>query len=314
MPSNPSGSRWWWPRRSATPAKPILRYDPQFVGSFTDVITVSLKMWREAYPNATSANIKGRTDITDDDFQYLKGIKYLNMELCDKITDAAFVHLNGIEELIMNFCRQHTITDAAFVNLQGIKRLDMVYCDQPTITDAAFVNLSGITNLNMGYCDQRTITDAAFINLSGIRTLNMKHCYQSTISGRTLNRLGTNLQILNIKGCNQETINNAKLFFGVTPRDDFVAYYHTSLQNLRTEGDVNNPTNPNSPNELLYTGINDPDLLAENNMQSPERIGMDPVNPTRGGRKIRKYRTRRYKPSKKIKNKRTSRRSKFFQN
>ena len=126
-----------------------------------------------------------------------------------------------------------------------------------------------------------------------------------------------NLQILKTHGCNQETINNAKLFFGVTPGDDFVAYYHTSLQNLRTEGDVNNPTNPNNPNsptELLYTGINDPDLLAENNMQSPERIGMDPVNPTRGGRKIRKYRTRRYKRSKKIKNKRTSRRSKFFQN
>jgi hypothetical protein len=196
----------------------------------------------------------------------------------------------------------NTITDAAFVNLQGIKSLDMMYCDQLTITDAAFLNLSGITNLNMAYCDQETITDAAFINLSGIRTLNMKHCYQSTISGRTLNRLGTNLQILNIKGCNQETINNAKMFFGVTPRDDFIAYYHTSVQN------------PNSPNEILYTGINDPDLLAENNMQSPERIGMDPVNPTRGGRKIRKYRTRRYKPSKKIKNKRTSRRSKFFQN
>jgi hypothetical protein len=145
-------------------------------------------------------------------------------------------------------------------------------------------------------------------------------CNQPTITGRTLHRLGNNLQILKTHGCNQETINNAKLFFGVTPGDDFVAYYHTSLQNLRTEGDVNNPTNPNSPNspnspnELLYTGINDPDLLAENNMQSPERIGMDPVNPTRGGRKIRKYRTRRYKRSKKIKNKRTSRRPKFFQN
>lgn len=308
MPSNPTSSRWWWPRRSATPAKPILRYDPQFVGSFTDVITVPLKIWREAYPNAISANIKGRTDITDDDFQYLKGIKYLNMESCYTITDAGFVHLNGIEELIMNNCRQDTITDAAFVNLQGIKSLDMMYCDQLTITDAAFLNLSGITNLNMAYCDQETLTDAAFINLSGIRTLNMKHCYQSTISGRTLNRLGTNLQILNIKGCNQETINNAKMFFGVTPRDDFIAYYHTSVQNPNSSVNLDSSDSPGSPNELLYTGINDPDLLAENNIQSYEKISMNPVNTTRGGRKIRKYRTRRYKKYKKIKTKRVSRR------
>ena len=49
--------------------------------------------------------------ITDAAFEYLKGIKMLNMSSCAQLTDAAFEHLKGIHTLFVWHC--NAITDAA---------------------------------------------------------------------------------------------------------------------------------------------------------------------------------------------------------
>ena len=177
-------------------------------GSKELVIKGSLRAWRAAVPNARYANISGRKDITDDDFQYLEGLEYLNMSHCSQetITDAAFVHLRGIHTLNMSDCDQETITDAAFVHLKGIHTLDITSCDQPTITDNAFAHLHGIHMLKMVACTQ--LTDAAFVHLRGIHTLYMRKCPQETITDAAFVNL-RGIHTLDMRFCDQESITDA---------------------------------------------------------------------------------------------------------
>jgi len=167
--------------------------------------------------------------ITDDDFQYLKGIHTLNMGYCDQetitdkafenlkgihtlnmsscnqetITDNAFKNLKGIHALCMYFCKQKTITDKAFEYLQGIHTLNISFCDQ--ITDKAFENLKGIHYLNMSYCGRNSLSDKAFENLKGIHTLEMAYCYQNTITDKAFENL-QGIHTLDMSYCNQNTI------------------------------------------------------------------------------------------------------------
>ena len=196
-----------------------------YLGSKETIIRGSLAQWRRANPNAIYANISGRNDLTDADFVHLRGIKFLNMSGCNegRLTDAAFSHLRGIHTLKMSNCRQ--MTDAAFAHLVGIHTLDMAACHQNTITDGAFAHLRGIHTLIMLLCDQATITDAAFAHLRGIRELDMQYCNQQQITGNTLHMLGNEIEYLCIRYCNADTIRNANLFFGVTPRSPVVTVH-----------------------------------------------------------------------------------------
>ena len=267
-----------------------------YLGSKEVVIRGPIAQWRAANPNAIYANISGRKDLTDEDFVYLRGVKYLNMSRCDQasitdnafahlrgihtlymrgcnqegitdkafahlrgihtlwmcncsqagITDNAFAHLRGIHTLDMRRCNQAGITDAAFAHLRGIHTLEMSGCDQPGITDNAFSHLRGIRTLKISWCNQVGITDNAFAHLRGIRTLDMSccsqagitdnafthlrgiqtldmgDCDQAGITGETLYMLGDNLQQLYIGYCNDDTIRNANIFFGVTPMSSSV--------------------------------------------------------------------------------------------
>lgn len=149
----------------------------------------SLAAWRKANPSAEAVNLNGRTDIPDEDFVHLRGIKKLGISNCTKLSDAAFQYLEGIHTLYMNGCNQTTITDAAFVHLKGIHTLHMRGCNQNTITDAAFANLKGIHTLNLNWCHQRTITDAAFEHLTGIHKLEMMGTAPDTVTGAAFQHL-----------------------------------------------------------------------------------------------------------------------------
>ena len=90
-----------------------------------------LRDWRLAFPKAICANISNQHQYVDADFVHLRGIRTLNMSVCDQagITDAAFAHLAGsIQTLNMSNCHQVGITDAAFAHLRGIQKLDISYC------------------------------------------------------------------------------------------------------------------------------------------------------------------------------------------
>ncbi len=154
-------------------------------------ISIPLRDWRLQNPHALSANVRGRRDISDNDFVHLEGIRALHMRGCvqDTITDAAFAHLRGIKRLDMSDCRQDTITDSAFAHLAGIQVLNMSDCNQPTITDSAFAHLRGIHALSISRCNQATITDAAFSHLRGIHALDMMWCEQPTITDAALANL-----------------------------------------------------------------------------------------------------------------------------
>lgn len=147
------------------------------------VIEGSLKTWRTTYPNAIVANISNRTDLCDEDFIYLRGIRVLNM----------------------NNCNQTTITDIAFENLYDLHTLKMKNCNQTTITDNAFKNLKNIEVLNITNCNQETITDNAFNHFTHIHTLFMEGCNQKTLHGFFFEKL-TNLNNLSISYKDQYSI------------------------------------------------------------------------------------------------------------
>ena len=103
-------------------------FGPPIVGSLAD--------WRAAHPKALRANINGRRDLCDADFQHLVGIKALTMIDCDQptITDAAYAYLNGIHTLRMWGCAQTRtgIQGPAFAQMcKTIYRLDCYSCPQP---------------------------------------------------------------------------------------------------------------------------------------------------------------------------------------
>ena len=198
----------------------------------------SLELWRTCFPHAISANLNyrgnlkyedfvhlrgikhlslrnfpilvsrfGKMSFPDESFEYIRGIKSLDISYCTQLTDRAFTYLKGIHTLDMGNCNQATITDAAFMNLRGIQKLDMSWCNQATITDAAFMNLRGIRELDMSQCNQATITDAAFSPLEGIDILDMAWCKQTTITGASFPHL--KIKTLNVANCNNMTIRNA---------------------------------------------------------------------------------------------------------
>ena len=160
------------------------------------VILGSIGVWRVCFPRARCANVRMWTSaghvvrdipVVDADFVHFVGLWELNMANCKAVTDAAFVHLRGIRVLDMTLCNQLTITDAGLAHLVGIQKLSILFCWQDTLTDAAFAPLWGIRVLNMGCCPQ--FTDATFAHLKGIHTLLMGGCVQPTITDAALAHL-----------------------------------------------------------------------------------------------------------------------------
>ena len=180
------------------------------------VILGSIGAWRACFPRARCANVRKRSrddawrvaPVVDADFVHFVGLWELDMTSCMAVTDAAFAHLRGIRVLNMQMCDQPTLTDAAFAHLVGIQKLSIFGCEQATLTDAAFTHLRGIRVLNMSYC--RQFTDAAFAHLQGIHTLFMRHCNLPAITDAALSHL-RGIHSLGMELCSQATITEAGL-------------------------------------------------------------------------------------------------------
>ena len=67
----------------------------------TTRIKGNLALWRACFPQARSANVSGRRDLTNADFVNLRGIRSLDMSNSgdDDLSDAAFAHLRGVRVL-----------------------------------------------------------------------------------------------------------------------------------------------------------------------------------------------------------------------
>ena len=156
----------------------------------------SLASWRRCFPHAISANVRHRKALTDDDFQYLRGLRTLAMRNCRRITDAGLSHLSGIHTLDMYGCK--LVTDAGLAHLSGIHTLNVGGCTR--VSDAGLAHLRGIHTLRMADCE--LVTDAGLAHLSGIHTLDMSYCAMISDSGLAHLR---GIRKLRAHGCPQLT-------------------------------------------------------------------------------------------------------------
>jgi hypothetical protein len=193
----------------------------EFEWADNTLIKGKLADWHSRFPNATIANLKGRTDLDDSDFIYLRGIKKLNISGCTGITDVAFEQIRGVEELDMSDLPE--ITDVAISNLEGIQILNMSGCTGITgatfmsirgvhdlfisgctgIRGENFEHLAGVFHLNMelaqGGIEYAHIRDEHYRFLKGINTLNISNITAITDAAFTENF--SSLQILDMNGC-----------------------------------------------------------------------------------------------------------------
>lgn len=132
----------------------------------------SVAAWRDAFPCALVANLRGRADITDADLVHLRGVPSVFLSYCLGITDAGLVHLAGVVELDISFCTQ--LTGEGFVHLRGsVRTLRMV--SALAVRDDAMTHLRGLQALDMAWCSH--VTGAGFAHLGGtLRTLKVSLC------------------------------------------------------------------------------------------------------------------------------------------
>ena len=173
--------------------------------------------WHSRFPNATTANLQGRTDLVDSDFIYLRGIKKLNISGCTGITDLAFEQIRGVEELDMSDLPQ--ITDAALTNLVGIHIFNMSGCTG--ITGSTFESITGVYTLNISGCTG--IRGEHFEHLSEIFELNVELAEGSSFFYPYINSSHFRL----LKGIHTLNISNIK-----TLTDDTFTKDLSSLQHL----------------------------------------------------------------------------------
>lgn len=166
-----------------------------------------LKYWKKSFPNIKSINIDRRTDINNEDFQYLDNVEVLSMILCKQqsITCNTFKYLKNIKDLNLQGCcghwfgghhftdrmfdyllnlerfyidENHIITDNGIKKLKLIKDLTIHNCCK--ITNEGISELTTLTKLNL-YNIQ--ITDDAFKNLTNLQELNISSGHHITDKG-----------------------------------------------------------------------------------------------------------------------------------
>lgn len=147
----------------------------QFRWSDCSTVIKNVSLWRKCFPNAISINVSN-TEVKNDDFSYLSGIKYLAMRACTNITDVAF-HKKGLESLIeLDISMCESLTSNSINHLVNLEKLAMIYCTQ--ISGDAFKNLHKLKYLNMNFCNQNSIKDDDIKNLKNLRELYFCGCDQ----------------------------------------------------------------------------------------------------------------------------------------
>jgi Leucine-rich repeat (LRR) protein len=184
----------------------------------------SLKYWKKSFPNMKTANIDRRTDIKNEDFQYLENVEVISMILCKQqsITCHTFQYLKNIKDLDLQGCcghwyGGHHFTDKMFdhlLNLEkfyiddnhiitdnGIKRLkkikDLTIHNCGKITNEGIYELTTLTRLDL-YNIQ--ITDDVFKDLTNLRELNITFGHHITDKGILYL---SNIQKLNFMSCKE---------------------------------------------------------------------------------------------------------------
>jgi hypothetical protein len=157
-------------------------------------ITGSLKFFKLSFPNLKNIYISNRTDLTNQDFQYLDNIEKLNIHLCDlkqltddsiqyllnikeinlpgnfEITDKSFNYFHNLEKLCID--DNHLITDNGIQKIVKIKNLSISNCSQ--ITNTGLSELSQMTKLYI--YNQIRLTDSVFINMTNLEDLYITFC------------------------------------------------------------------------------------------------------------------------------------------
>ena len=99
------------------------------------VVKGDLRSWRACFPKATAANVSGRKDLTDSDFEHLAGLRTLDMRCCtmSATSDTGIGHLAGIHTLDMRDClpNPNTISKACLAKLKSMG-LQLLLCTPPT--------------------------------------------------------------------------------------------------------------------------------------------------------------------------------------
>ena len=191
--------------------------------------------WRACFPHARAANISNNQFLCDEDFQYLHGLKWLDIGFgtsfaspnyrTRRLSDAAFAHLEGLGTLRMLGRDEVSITDRAFAHLKSLKVLDITRCNQ--FTDAALEHVAE-TLVEVTMCHTARFTDSIFAHLKHIKALDISFCRQLTdetfecldalvdvkIAGcnRITDRAFAkwrHCRRLDMNGCNQESITDA---------------------------------------------------------------------------------------------------------
>jgi len=147
------------------------------------------------------------TNVTNDMFRYLQGIKTLEFKevTYPNIDGEAFAYLVGIEHLNLantflgcNGEYFNTTREIAFSFLQGIKSLDVTDIG---VNDNCLRYLDGIEKLNISKCSEVTDIGIEYITRSGcLKELIMIDCSQDTITNASHDRLKS-IPVLNMDYC-----------------------------------------------------------------------------------------------------------------
>jgi hypothetical protein len=116
-------------------------------------VTGPLSLWRACVPRARAVNVRGRSDLCDADFAFIRGVRVVDM--------------SGVAPA----GRARGITDAAFAALAGVRELDMSFCSSPRVTGLALAYVAGVRTINLSYCNQPGIADGHFVHLRGTREI-----------------------------------------------------------------------------------------------------------------------------------------------
>ena len=185
-------------------------------------VDIDLQIWRKKFPNVPCITITNRDDLTDADFQYLRGIKKMFISACTQITDNAFKYLDSLKILIIT---NSDFTDDAFQYLTELEELCIFNCMNLTdnifmflpnlkkisllgltnITDNAFQYLTKLDDLTISECNR--LTNNAFVHLTNLKRLSFANC--ENITNVAFHNL-TNLEELEIILCEQFSDNAFK--------------------------------------------------------------------------------------------------------
>jgi hypothetical protein len=229
----------------------------------------SLKNWKKSFPNMKAANISRRTDIKNEDFEYLENVEIVKMILCSQksITDNTFSYLKNIKELDLQGCcghwsGGHHFTDNMFNYLLNLEKF---YIDNNhVITNNGIQKLTKIKDLTIHNCGN--ISDDGLYNLSTLIKLDI---YNLQLTDDVFKKL-TNLQNLVITFSHNIT-DKGILYLSNIQKLDFISCKKIRCYNYDKLLKLDNLS-------LCHMNINNDDFVYFKNIKSLSIYGCNNIN------------------------------------